>query len=218
MKPLCNIVLILLFIFSITGIHAQKRTPSSVKKIEVKLLKIKRTTPSRVQSTEVVPKKVARLASKAEKQSWVKGHGSLPNMNIKKPSDAVLEHLILSARKPRKGKLGYLVLNDVHHVNFDGNMIVWNNVYKHPNLKGSLKVYLKLEKGKKYLVDFNVTCKGNTTFTLAYPGGTHDASYGQGTHHLVNILEAEKSGVILIKLSTTSDYWSFHQVEITQLD
>ena len=218
MKPLCNIVLILLFIFSITGVYAQKRTPSSVKKTEVKLLKIEKATPMRVQSTEVVPKKVARLASRAEKQSWVKGHGSLPNMSIKKPSGAILEHLILSAKKPRKGKIGHLVLNDVHHVNFDGNVIVWNNVYKHPNLKGNLKVYLKLEKGKKYLVDFNMSCKGDTTFTLAYPGGTHDATYGKGAHHLVTILEAEESGVILIRLSTSSDYWSFHQVEITQLD
>ena len=218
MKKLCNTVLILLFVFSITGIYAQKRTPSSVKKTEVKLLKIKRTTPERVQSTLVAPKKAARLASKAEKQAWVQGHGSLPNMGIKKPSDAVLEHLVLSAKKPRKGKLGNLVLNDVHHVNFDGNVIVWNNVYNHPGLKGNLKVYLKLEKGKKYLIDFNVSCKGGTTFTLAYPGGTHDATYGKGTHHLVNILEVAESGVFLIRLSTSSDYWSFHQVEVTQLN
>lgn len=119
-----------------------------------------------------------------------------------------LTSIKLTPREPYKSNRGYLAFNELRHIDAESNVATW--YYPQNSGMGFVRAHLNVEKGERYLVDFNVSCMDEQTFHYAGQSTTLQA----GDHHLLVILEPDESGWMTLLLWNDNRY-SFHSLEVT---
>lgn len=228
-NPIFISFLLFLFVGSETILNAQNR-PTRARKIErasssseVKVYKVKPGDVSKRKTAQATAGLGEIAAAKdptgAKKKVWIQGHGTLPPppphaTNIATKPEAMVTQLEMSARDPYKGVLGHLEFNEVRHMDCDEDYVVW---YMPNSGMGYMKAFVKVEKGEKYLIDFNIGCDDTREFHFSTTGGSQKTTYNKGSHHLVSIIEASGSGLTSMML-WADHQWSFYGLEVTKLD
>lgn len=122
--------------------------------------------------------------------------------------DAKLTSIKLTAKNPYAHNRGFLKFNETRHVDTNDDYVVWY----HPQNKsmGYAQARLNLEKGKRYLLDANISCDSEQTFYY----GTQQTTLQKGSHHLLVFLEPQASGWTSFTLWNDYD-WAFYSLEVT---
>lgn len=153
----------------------------------------------------------------AKKITLLKQGGTPPASGpgtVQNTPEAKISHLRMSAKDPFKGTLGHLEFNEVRHYDAKNDAVTW---YSPMQGMGYMKAHLKVEKGAKYLVDWNVGCSENREFHYSSTGGSQSTQLQEGSHHLLAILDPTSSGTTSLMLWADTQ-WSFYGVEVTKME
>jgi hypothetical protein len=149
---------------------------------------------------------------KTEILKWVTRKPPSGAGNVQNTPDPKITTLKLSARNSFHG-LGWLEFNELRHIDAKADYAMW---YQPNSGMGYMKAHLKVEKGEKYLVDWNVSCSGTREFHYSSTGGNQHTKLSGGSHHLLAIIEPQSSGWTSLMLWADVE-WSFRGVEISKM-
>jgi hypothetical protein len=122
--------------------------------------------------------------------------------------DAKLTSIKLTAKNPYAHNRGFLKFNESRHVDTDEDFVIWH--YPQNKSMGYAQARLNLEKGKRYLVDMNISCEDEQTFYY----NTQNTTLQKGSHHLLLMLEPQASGWTSLTL-WNDERWAFYSMEVT---
>jgi len=159
----------------------------------------------------------AKAIPKSQKIDILKSGGTQPPSGpggIQNNPELKLTHLKMSAKNPFKGVLGFLEFNEVRHYYAKKDYVLW---YIPSQSMGFMKAHLKVEKGAKYLVDWNVGCDAKRKFHFSSTGGSQTTELNKGSHHLLAILEPQETGMTSLMLWADVE-WVFYGMEISKME
>ncbi len=142
------------------------------------------------------------------------GSGDVPPAgDVKAQPQALLEHLLLSAKQPFFSERGLLTLALAYTVHPE-TAINFNS-----NFPGSAGVKLKVEKGRTYLLDFAVKSWGSGTYLLETESGNQEFADQSGSkEHILVALNATSSGWTTIRLNRDGTDYHLYYVEVTRVN
>jgi hypothetical protein len=138
--------------------------------------------------------------------------GGIPSAgNVEAAPEPVLEHIVLTSRKPYYDEKGYLTLTLPYNYHPE-SAIVFNKNF--PNIMG---VKLKVEEGGLYLVDYAVNAIGAGVYKVETESGEQEFEDGNGKlEHVLVALSAEASGWTTVRMSRAGTGYRLYSVEVTK--
>ena len=203
--------------------EAQVRTVGTTKQPIVQEPAVKTFTVTPVQRTVAILMPNAQTPEPPEpldattKSSILKslgGSGDVPPAgDVKAQPQALLEHLLLSAKQPFFSERGLLTLALAYTVHPE-TAINFNS-----NFPGSAGVKLKVEKGRTYLLDFAVKSWGSGTYLLETESGNQELADQSGSkEHILVALNATSSGWTTVRLNRDGSDYHLYYVEVTRVN
>ncbi len=223
-------VLFLLLLMSTAGQAQQQRTDAATQTATVKAVKLAvkdtavRTFQVRPSQTRVLvaaagehppqrPKPLDRGAKERALESvGGGGGGGMPTPgNFETTPEVKLEHIVLSAKRPFYNKRGYLKTTLAFTA--DPN----SNINFNTNFPGMATIYLNVEQGHTYLLDFSVSSWATGTYKIKTESGSQsfDDPGGHAEHILIG-LNAQSSGWTPIEFDRQGPGYYLYSIEVTR--